>query len=137
MKFARSLLMVAVMAAPSFASAAPPAAGTPEESIRESLKLIRDGKLDEWISTWCAPEKCTNTPTAIDELKQFGLARAQKGAPLCLKGSDDSIDVTRVKGDPGKDTSVTVWIKCEESRLPVPATVKKVDNKWLVTSFSW
>lgn len=138
----RALLMLGLAAIASAAFAqepAPstvPAAGSVEESIRESLRLIRDGKLDAWMDSWCQPIRC-ETQYQRDQLKQFGLARAQPDAARCLHGADDAIVVSRIKGDPLKDERITVYIKCEESRLPVPSTHVKVDGKWRVESFSW
>jgi len=121
---------------PTVAMAAPPAAGSPEEAIRESLILLRAGKQDEWISRWCdADTLCTTM--GVPDLKRFALTRAESGVKHCLHAPDDSIKVTRTEGDAAKDTVVKIWIKCEESRMPVPSTQKKVGERWVITSFSW
>lgn len=113
-----------------------PPAGSIEETIRSSLILIRDNKLDEWMKTWCDPMRCS-TDQQKDDLRRYGLARAQKDAANCLHGKDDAIVIKRWRGDPAKDDTVTVYIACEEGRLPVPSTHTKVDGKWKVASFSW
>lgn len=125
-----------MLSIPVVALAEPPAAGTPEATVRASLILLRDGKSDEWISSWCDTSTLCS-PAGIPDLKRFALTRAQSGVKHCLHAPDDSIKVTRVEGDPAKDTEVKIWIKCEESRMPTPSTQKKVGDKWLVTSFSW
>jgi hypothetical protein len=125
------------LALPLASLAAPPADGTPEAAIRTSLQLIRDGKLDQWITDWCSPTTCRNTDT-IESMKRYGLARAQGNAALCLHGLQEDIQVTRVKGDPAVDGKpVTIWIQCEEGRMPAPATLVHADGKWTFTSFSW
>lgn len=118
------------------AAAEPPKEHTPEYTVQQSLKLIRDGQLDQWIAQWCSPDLLCRS-ASMPELREFGLARAERNAKLCLHGPDDSIQVTRVKGDPAKDPDVTIWVKCEEERMPVPATLHNTDGRWLVRSFSW
>lgn len=113
-----------------------PQAGSIEESVRESLKLIRDGKLDAWVRDWCDPQRC-QTPAQIEDLKRYGLKRALTGAGKCLHGKEEAVDVVRWRGDPATDHMVTVYIQCEEGRMPVPSTHTKVDGKWKVSSFSW
>jgi hypothetical protein len=108
---------------------------TPEVVIRDSLRLIQEGKVDEWVAGYCSKAQLCQTTERIDELKRYGLARAQTNAKLCLH--DGAIQVTRTKGDPAKDPSVTLWIKCEEARLPVPATLVKTESGWDISSFSW
>lgn len=122
--------------APAVPAVSAPAAGSVQESVRESLRLIRDGKLDAWMDTWCQPIRC-ETQYQRDQLKQYGLARAQPDAARCLHGDDDAIVVSRIKGDPDTDDRVTVFIQCEPGRLPVPSTHVKVDGKWRVETFSW
>jgi len=121
----------------SAALAAEPDVSTPEAVIRGSLQLLRDGKVDDWVSAYCAKSSLCQGNDQIADLKQYGLARATKNAKLCLHGEKDELTVTRTKGDPAKDATVTVWVKCEESRLPVPATLTRAGAGWQVSSFSW
>jgi hypothetical protein len=118
------------------AGLASPETGTPEWAIRESLRLLRDGKPDEWIANFCDPTKCTGDNT--EELKTYDLHRATVNAPKCLHGDEEGILVTRMDGDPQVDATLKIFIQCEDSRMPVPATMKKrADGRWLFTSFSW
>jgi hypothetical protein len=138
----RIWLTAALIALPLVASAADgdlisaPVAGSIEDSIRGSLRMIRDNKFDDWMTTWCDPLRCS-TEQQRDDLRRYGLVRAQKDAANCLHGKDDAIVIKRWRGDPTKDDTVTVYIGCEEGRLPVPSTHTRVDGKWKVASFSW
>jgi hypothetical protein len=134
-----SILLMFLMVVPSARAGNmvnSPAAGSVEESIKESLKLIRDGKLDAWVKGWCDPQRC-QTLSQIEDLKRYGLKRATTGAGKCLHGKEEGVDIVRWRGDPATDNMVTVYIQCEEGRMPVPSTHTKVDGKWKVSSFSW
>lgn len=132
----RRLAFAALLVSTSaLASPAVPAAGTPEAAVRASLQLIRDSKFDEFIKTWCDASKCGGNNTSI---LTYDLPSAQRSAHNCLHGTDDALDVTRVVGNPAADRSVKVYVQCEPTRLPVPATVvHQDDGRWLIGSFSW
>jgi hypothetical protein len=73
----------------------------------------------------------------VETMRRYELKSAEAGAKHCLHGDDNSIQVTRMDGDPAKDDVVKIWVQCEPSRRPVPSTQQKIDGKWMVTSFSW
>ncbi len=134
----RALILVVLAAVPLVAIAAAPAAGSPEEAIRESLLLLRDGKGEDFIRDWCAPERCpSDNAAALDGFRENALASALKSAKTCLHGDTDEVIVKRTKGDPAAEGPVTVFIQCQDGRMPTPATVKKIDGKWRVSSLSW
>ena len=136
--FAALLAPVLAAAADGAAPAAGvvPADGTVEASVRESLRLLRSGQVDQWIADWCDTESLCRS-SGLEELKRYGLARGQKDAKMCLHGADDAIIVSRLEGDPATDETVKVFVQCDERTMPVPSTMKKIDGKWKVTSFSW
>ena len=142
-RFSSACWVLAALAFGSVALAAEPDLSTPEAVIRGSLQLLRDGKVDDWVSTYCSKSSLCQGNEQIAEQKRYGLARAAINSKLCLHGEKDEIVVTRTKGDPAKDATVTVWVKCEEARLPVPTTLTRVvaangpPAGWQVSSFSW
>lgn len=128
-----TLLLLSFASGPALA--APPAAGSVEESVRESLRLLKSGQTDRWIAEWCAPDTCQ--ASRLVDLREFGLKRAATQASTCLHGAEEDIKITRIKGDPKVDDRVTVWIQCLPDRMPAPSSHQKIDGKWKVVSFSW
>lgn len=127
---------VSVGAKPGPVTVTTPAAGSPEEAVLESLKMLKAGNADKWMDTWCEPTRCSNQDQRND-MKNYSLKRAMADAATCLQGDkDDSILVKRVDGDPAKDTRIKVFIDCG-SPISTPATLLKVDGKWKVESQSW
>lgn len=125
--------VVVVLAVPAIA--APPAAGTPEDTIVQTLKLLKDGKLDEFISTYCDPNYC-NTGN-LESLKAYALKHAAEHAKDCLR-EGDTLEVTRVKGDFTKDSRATIYVRCEPDRMPVPTNfTKQPDGSWKISGLSF
>ena len=56
-----------------------------EAQIVDSLKLIKDGKFDEWRTTHCHPERCDTSSPAWEQMKNFNLKTSQKTAGNCLR----------------------------------------------------
>ncbi len=107
-----------------------PAKGSPYYAIIEGLKLIEAEHFNAWMTEWCSTsELCLNDRTR-NSLKKYNLPAMKRMAPHCLKGRDDELHVTRTDGDPAKDTSVKVFIKCKEGGMPRPMWLKKEDGGW-------
>ena len=122
--------------APKSSAAVDPATATPEQAVRQSLILMKQGKPDEWIKTWCTPARCETTKQK-EELKQYMLKQAQQSSKNCLHGDEDALEVKGVKGDPETDPKVSITLKCTHTEYPPPAVVEKVDGRWYVTSIPW
>ena len=115
------------------AIAAAPAPGSPEDVIVNSLKVLRDGKIDTFISTYCDANYCNSNN--IESLKAYTLKHASEHAKDCLK-ADDTISITRTTEE--SDTRVKIFIQCEADRMPVPTTlVKDASGQWRINSVSW
>jgi hypothetical protein len=113
-----------------------PTAGSPEEAVLESLKMLKAGNADKWMDTWCEPTRCSNNDQRED-MKNYALKRAMADAGSCLQGAkDDAIVVKRIDGNPATDTRIKVFIDCG-SPISTPATLLKVDGKWKIESQSW
>jgi hypothetical protein len=123
-------------AKPAPVTVSAPTAGSPEEAVLASLKMLKEGKAEQWMDTWCDPTRCSNKDQREDMLT-YSLKRAMTDASLCLHGDkDDAILVKRIDGDPAKDTRIKVFIDCS-SPISTPATLLKVDGKWKIESQSW
>ena len=113
-----------------------PAAGTIEHAIIESMKMIKAGQFDQWMNTWCHPDRCPDTPSARESMRRYNLKSSQPSIHHCMQDDQTSILVTR-RDEPDAQGRQTVYIFCGETRMPAPSTLVQVDGKWLVTSFSW
>ena len=109
--------------------------GTVAYAVRESLLLLREGKMDAWVADWCHSDAC-GAPNAVESLKTFGLQRAVGNAAECLHGDDARVQVLTTEGDPAAEGPVKVFIRCGD-RMPVPSVHRQVDGRWKVTEFSW
>lgn len=145
MSFARLIKgsLLAALFVPLLAFAADilskPAAGSPEEAVLESLKLMRDGKADEWMSKWCQPGHC-DTEGQKEDLRAHMLKQAMMSSKNCLykdAAGLDGIKIKRVSGDPAKDTAIKLYVECTHTQYPPPAALIKVDGAWKVTSIPW
>jgi len=112
-----------------------PAAGTPEEAIVQSLKLLTAGDFDTWIKDWCHASMC-GTPEGIEAVKTHTLPATQGSAGDCLGEDGNSITVTRRDSvEPDGLTRIFVW--CGAKRMPAPAALYLVDGRYRVASLSW
>lgn len=118
------------VSAPSAAEAKPveaPKAGTPHHAIIEALKLIRAGNFDGFIKKWCHKGKLCPTGQAISSLKRYNLPAMKRLASKCLKAGD-TLEVTRVNGDPAKDSEVKIFIVCDPRGMPRPFTLSNTEG---------
>ncbi|MBN2798881.1 MAG: hypothetical protein JXX28_07000 [Deltaproteobacteria bacterium] len=111
-----------------------PAAGTVEDSVLQSLKMIQAKEFDAWIATWCHESRCPVDPQAREEFKGYNLTAASRTAHECLQ-EGDALWVTNRKTDDRGAT--TVYLFCGEKRMPSPSTHIQVGERWQVSSFSW
>lgn len=112
-----------------------PEPGTLEYTALTSIEMMRDGKFDEWMNSWCHPTRCPDDPNARASLKRYNLTAASKTGAGCLHDGGKSLIVTRRVDDaPDKKT---IYLFCGETRMPAPSTYIKQGDKWLVSSFSW
>jgi hypothetical protein len=111
-----------------------PEADTLEGMTVTAMKLVEEGKHDEWISQFCAPSMCEGPDTVVS-VKRLNLASAQRTVKSCHEG--DNLVVTKVKGDRAADTRVTLYTWCGDGRMPAPVTWEKVGENWKIASFSW
>ena len=104
-----------------------PKAGSLYGAILGGLQLVKDGKFDQWISTYCDPKKLCPTPRAKKALKKYNLTQLRKQAGYCLQKDGKSLVVTRqVKANKGEK----VFIKCNPKGSPKPFTLQKTGDRW-------
>ncbi len=134
----RALLLAAPVAAALFVAPASaevvrePAAQTPEGAIVGSLKLLRDGKFDAWITTYCSKAKLCLNDNALTSLKRYNLPAKGRRAAACLREDGSAVEVNRVD-----DLSVTekkIFINCEPTAMPVPFFLVKEGERWLFSA---
>ena len=106
-----------------------------EAQIVDSLKLIKDGKFEQWRTAHCHPERCDTASPAWDQMKNFNLKTSQRTAGSCLKADNQIWVVKKQVIEP--DKKIKVFISCDESSFPSPSFHEKVNGKWTVQSFSW
>ena len=92
----------------------------------EGLKLIKDGKFDEWISDYCAKTYCT-TKQAKKSIKHYNLTAMKRIVGKCL-GTDNVLNVTKVKDK--KDGSKKIFVQCHPQGMPKPFHMVKTDAGW-------
>jgi hypothetical protein len=128
---ALALIAVFMILAPSEARAQPAdelPPDSPQYAIREGLKLIRDGKFSDWMTRWCSPTELCTTDIQRKSLKKFNLPAMQRLAPDCLKGEGNTVQVTKIEGDPVKDKSVKIFIQCNPKGSPRPFHMIREDG---------
>jgi hypothetical protein len=110
-----------------------PAAGTVYATLVQGLKLIKQGKFDEWIDSYCHKANLCNSPGATQSVKRYNLPSLKKLLgynPSCLRGNDDTIVITREDGDPATDSQVKIFLECRTGGMPRPFTMKKEGDTW-------
>lgn len=105
-----------------------PATGSMEAALLDGLKLIKNGKFDDWVSKYCSKEKICVTPDAISGLKRLNLSMIQRRAPACLRENETAIDINRVLD--GGDGAKTVFLNCEVTATPIPFHLVKEGDTW-------
>lgn len=104
-----------------------PALDTPHGVIIDGLKLIKEGKFDNWIEKHCSKEKkCFNAQTN-SALKRYNLPAMKRRADKCIK-EGDSIEVTRT--DKISETELKIFVQCEPTAMPVPFWLIKEGAAW-------
>ena len=106
--------------APAVQTVTSPAAGTHLHALLEGLKLVRDGRFDDWVGTWCSTSELCFNPTSIASLKKYNLPAMQRVAPQCLKGAGETLEVTRIDGDPAGTLPIKVFLRCDPAGMPRP-----------------
>lgn len=104
-----------------------PTLDTPQGVIVEGLKLIKDGKFDDWITKHCSKDKkCFNAQTN-SALKRYNLPAMQRRAGKCVKDGD-TIEVTRTEKI--SETELKIFVQCETTAMPIPFYVIKEGKDW-------
>lgn len=125
---AATSLLALVFSSSAFAKPVKPEAGSVYAALYDGLKLVAEGKFDGFIDKFCSKDKLCPTDQAIASLRKYNLPAAQRQAPKCLKG--DSLEVTKVEGDPAKDESLKIFIQCDERGMPRPYQMTKEGGSW-------
>jgi hypothetical protein len=115
-----------------------PPANSADFAIIDTIQMLLKGDHDAWIEKWCDPERC-HDKNAKDQWKAYQLKSATQYGKQCLHGDNkDTLWVTRRRGDLATDGTTTVYFQCEDTRLPVPITLRldKANNKTYVVSLS-
>jgi hypothetical protein len=105
-----------------------PTAGTAEAALLDGLKLVKNGKFDDWVSKYCSKEKACATSDSIMSYKRFNLTMMQRRAPACLRENDTALDINKIL-DEG-DGSKTIYLRCEATTIPVPFNLIKEGDSW-------
>jgi len=130
MKRLFAALPLAFMLVPSAAMAETfktPAVDTPHGTIVAGLKLLRDGKFDDWIGKYCSKDKKCFNDQANGNLKRYNLPAMQRRAKNCVKDGD-SIEVTRT--DKISETELKIFVQCETTAMPIPFWLIKESDGW-------
>ena len=123
-------LLAAFASTPAFAKRVTnPETSSMEGTLIRGLKLLKDGKFDEWIDKLCSKEHRCFHENAKRDLKRFNLPAKQRRAPNCLKDGGNAIEIDRVE-DIGKDRK-KVFLKCEETAMPLPFFLIEENGKWM------
>lgn len=109
-----------------------PAAGSMEAALLDGLKLIKDGKFDDWVSKFCSKEKACFNSNSINSFKRFNLPAKQRRAPSCLRENGTALDIKNVE-DQG-DGSKKVFVNCEATAMAVPFYLVKEGDAWHFTA---
>ena len=113
----------------------PAAAKSVEAQVVDSLRLIRDGKFEEWRTHHCHPERCDKASPAWEQMKNFNLTTSKKTAASCLQAENEIWVVKKQVIEP--DKKIKVFVFCGETSMPSPSFHEKVNGKWTVQNFSW
>jgi len=106
-----------------------PKEGTAHAALLEGLKLIKDGKFDDWKRQFCHTNDLCHNDNAWRSVLRYNLPAMQRLAPHCIKDGDTLL-VTRTDGDPDKDDRVTLFIECNPQGMPRPFHLKKEGRAW-------
>ena len=112
---------------------ASPTEGSIEHAIIDSIKMIGASSFDEWITKYCDAGTCHDAASK-ESLKTYQLKSSAKTAHECM--IDGGIVVTRREVVEAEGTT-RVYVFCGPNRMPAPASLKLVGDRWMVTSFSW
>lgn len=105
-----------------------PEAGSPEAALLDGLRLIADGKFDQWIERYCHTEKLCRSPQATKSIKRYNLTAANRLVPFCLKGEKrDKLKITKqaAKGD-----ELKLFLGCHGGAMPRPFTMVREAGAW-------
>ena len=105
-----------------------PAAGTLEAALLDGLKLIKNGKFDDWVTKYCSKEKACATSNSILSYKRFNLPSMQRRAPACLRENETALDIKDV-WDQG-DGSKKIFVNCEATATAIPFYLIKEGETW-------
>ena len=88
------------------------------------IRLISQGKFDEWVDSYCHPTQCT-TEKAVGFLKKMNLPALRRShAKHCLRGKKKmSLKVTRIDKLP--DGSRKIFVRCNPKGSPYPFRLMK------------
>ncbi len=101
--------------------------GTPESTLLEGLKLIRDNKWDDWMSKYCSKDKLCLNDNSRRSLKTYNLPAMQRRSGKCIK-ADGKLVVKRTE-EIAPDQK-KIFIQCEDTAMPVPFYIGLENGKW-------
>jgi hypothetical protein len=104
---------------------------TAEQTLLEGLKLIRDGKVDEWISKFCSPDKLCVNDNSKKSLKTYNAPAMGRRAKHCVK-EDGTIKISRT--DEISPDEFKFFVDCEKTAMAVPFRLGKFNGKWYFNS---
>jgi hypothetical protein len=125
-------IALSLLATPASAESRESTPSTPESALVGSLKLLRDGKFDDWIKTYCSKAKLCLNDNSISSLKRYNLPAKQRRAAACLRQDGSAVEVNRV--DDLSATEKKVFINCEPTAMPVPFFLIKEGERWLFSA---
>ena len=105
------------------------AKGEPLNAVVRSLELIADGKIDEWMETWCDKKSaCAGNKHKARIMLKIARKKITKG---CVK--DDTVYVVQMTEK--RDGRWMILTKCEDKRT-VTFVLKKRGKDWKVKALS-
>jgi hypothetical protein len=108
-----------------------PTKGTALGAILAGIKLVKAGDFGTWIDKFCHPDDLCYTEKAKTALKRYDLPYLKRVSPHCLKGNEDSLQVTRKQKL--NNGELKIFIECNPKGSPRPFRVKQKDGRWYWT----
>ena len=111
-----------------------PKTGTVYHALLEGLVMLADGKVEEWIGTYCDGIRLCKNVYEINNIRQYRAKLQEKIAPTCLRKGDTALEIDRVVGNPEIDIAVKIYLVCDPKGPPRFYSLRKTADFWFFIS---
>ncbi len=111
-----------------------PKKGTVYYALLDGLIMLADGKVDQWIGTYCDGIRLCNNAQEINTIRQYRAKLQEKIAPACLRNGDRSLEIDHVVGNPEIDTAVKIYLVCDPEGPPRFYSLRRTADFWFFIS---